>query len=124
MKRDMDTVRRIILAAAKMPYGEQLDSLDGVPQDEFIAHVIWMEEAGLVSAKALAGSGSSAKYAFVFRLTWDGCEFADAVLDDNLWNKAKTSVLKPGMSFTFDVLREWLKSEITNGLPTIRGLAG
>lgn len=124
MKRDMDTARQIILAAAKQPYGEPLNSVDGVSQEEFIMHVIWMHEAGLVIAEAQAGTGSMAKYAFVSRLTWDGCDFADAVIDDNLWRKAKTSVVMPGISFTFDVLKEWLKAEIKNGLPTLRGLSG
>ncbi|MDG2617731.1 DUF2513 domain-containing protein [Thermoleptolyngbya sichuanensis XZ-Cy5] len=62
-------------------------------------------------------------YASIGRLTWQGCEFADAVADDRLWNKAKENVLKPGISFTFDVLKEWLKAEISQGLPALRALA-
>ena len=124
MKRDMDVVRKIILAAAYLPYGDTLNELDGVPEDVFVLHVIWLKEAGLVVASAQAGSGSEAKYAIVDRLTWDGCEFADAVIDDGLWKKAKTSVLRPGISFTFDVLKEWLKAEIVNGFPTIKSVGG
>jgi len=124
MKRDMDIVRRIILATADLPYGKVLDNIDGVSSEEFVTHVIWLQEAGLVVADAQAGSGSFAQYANVSRLTWTGCEFADAVLDDTLWQKAKGSVIKPGISFTFDVLKEWLKAEITNGLPTLRNIAG
>lgn len=123
MNRDMDIVRRIALATADMPYGEQLSELEGVPQQEFVMHVIWMEEAGLVKAIASAGSGSMAMYAVVERLTWQGCEFADATRSDTLWAKAKTNVLKPGLSFTFDVLRDWLKTEISQGFPTVRALS-
>lgn len=123
MKRDMDIVRRIILATADLPYAETLEKLEGVSEEDFVLHVIWMKEAGLIVAEAHAGSGSFLKCAIVSRLTWDGCEFADAIKDDNLWAKAKDSVLKPGISFTFDVLKEWLKSEILHGLPTFRSLA-
>lgn len=106
-----------------MPYGETLSSLDGVAPEVFVTHVIWLQEAGLIEADAQAGSGSFAQYASVSRLTWAGCEFADAIQDDTLWAKAKDVVLKPGISFTFDTLKEWLKTEITNGLPTLRGLS-
>jgi len=123
MKRDMDIIRKIILATAALPYGETLSSLDGVAPEVFVTHVIWLQEASLIEADAQAGSGSFAQYASVSRLTWAGCEFADAIQDDTLWAKAKDVVLKPGISFTFDTLKEWLKTEITNGLPTLRGLA-
>lgn len=124
MKRDMDLIRRIALALVELPHGELLQQLPDVPEDVFIRHVAWMEEAGLVRAKVAEGmGGSDTGYAFVFRLTWAGCEFADAVASDTLWAKAKTNVLKPGISFTFDVLKDWLKAEITQGLPTLRALA-
>jgi hypothetical protein len=124
MKRDMDIIRRIILETAELPYGETLESLEGISEEAFITHVIWLQEAGLIEADAQAGSGSFAQYAIVFRLTWDGCEFSDAIQDDTLWNKAKEVVLKPGLSFTFDTLKEWLKAEIKNGLPSLRSLSG
>lgn len=121
MKRDMDLVRRILLAAADLPPNEQLESLDGVDESVFTQHVIWLEEAGLV--KALIADFLEGSQAEVTRLTWAGCDFVDAIRDDTLWAKAKTSVLKPSMSFTFDVLKDWLKAEISNGLPTLRGLS-
>lgn len=120
MKRDMDIVRKIILATEDMPYGGQLKAIDGVEENVFVTHVIWLKEAGLIEASALAGSGSMAKYAIVTRLTWDGCEFAAAIADETLWAKARDNVFRPGISFTFDVLKEWLKSEITQGFPSIR----
>lgn len=121
MKRDMDLIRKIVLATADLPYGKTLNQLEGVSAEEFVTHVVWLAEAGLVEAKAQAGSGSFAKYAIVQRLTWSGCEFADAIRDDTLWAKAKAVMLKPTMSFTFEVLRDWLKAEIAQGLPAIRG---
>lgn len=122
MKRDMDLVRKIILATAELGYAESLSGLPDVPEEDFIVHVHWLIEAGLVSGAFQAGQGSMAKYAMVDRLTWAGCEFADSVKSDTLWTKAKGSVLKPGISWSFEVLKDWLKAEITQGLPTLGNL--
>ncbi len=118
MKRDMDLVRRIAFATEALPFDGELHELPGVAPDSFTEHVRWMREAGLIEA-ALRPMGAGA---IVTRLTWAGCEFADAARSDTLWAKAKTSVIKPGTSFSFDLLKEWLKTEISKGFPTLGGL--
>lgn len=123
MKRNMETIRRIILATAELPYGEVLKELNGMSVEEFVMHAQWLKEAGLIDATLQAGSGSFAKFAIIFRLTWDGCEFSDAISSDTLWKKANDVFFKPGISFTFDALKEWLKTEIKNGLPTLGNIA-
>nr|WP_291585825.1 DUF2513 domain-containing protein [Comamonas sp. UBA7528] len=121
MKRDMDLIRRIALEVESQDVGEDLSGIDGVEEEVFALHVMWMKEAGLVDAVIQEYMGGET-LALVRRLTWDGCEFADAIRSDTLWKKAKDNVMKPSMSFTFDVLKDWLKTEITQGLPTIRAL--
>lgn len=119
MKRDMDIIRRILLA--RMESNElQITSLESVEPAVFVAHAQWMEEAGLIKATFFPEGKITASQAFVFRLTWNGCEFADAVASDTLWKKAKDNVIKPGLSFTFDTLKDWLKTEIAQGFPTVR----
>ncbi len=120
MQRDMDIVRRIALKTLDLPYGKHLDCLEGVDKATFAMHVIWMEEAGLIKAIISRSLGPSPPHAKVERLTWEGCEFADAVRNDTIWNKAKESVLKPASSFTFSVLKEWISAEIRDGFPTLR----
>ncbi len=124
MKRDMDLIRRIALEVEDTDFGYSLTGMqeEGVDTATFGIHAIWMKEAGLIDAVIQEYSSGEPPKVKIFRLTWAGCEFADAIRDDTLWKKAKASVLKPGMSFTFDVLKDWLKTEITQGLPTIRGL--
>ena len=123
MRRDMDLIRKIVLATADLPAHQLLKTLDGVDETDFITHVAWLEEAGLLKAKVREGlGGSDAQYAFVMRLTWAGCEFADAVRNDTIWHKAKEKVIKPSASYTFDLLKEVLKAEITQGFPTLRTL--
>lgn len=124
MRRDMDLIRRIALEVADMEFGHDLVHMrdEGVDDATFSMHVVWMKEAGLISATVQEFLEAKPPKVRVHRLTWAGCEFVDAIRDDTLWQKAKMNVLKPGMSFTFDVLKEWLKTEITQGLPTIRAL--
>lgn len=124
MKRDMDLIRRIALEVADLEFGYAVNSMEdhGVDAATFGIHAIWMQEAGLIKATIQEYQSGEPPKVLISRLTWDGCEFVDAIRDDTLWQKAKVSVLKPGMSFTFDVLKEWLKTEISQGLPTIRTL--
>lgn len=123
MQRDMDLVRAIALASTEIEPDRALSKLPDVDERTFAMHVQWMEEAGLVhAAVSPKDSKRPATFAAIYRLTWAGCEFADSVRSDTLWNKAKNNVLKPGMSFTFEVLKDWLKTEISQGLPTLRAL--
>ena len=112
MKRDMDLIRKILLATEDLPYGGQLSKLEGVPEEEFITHALWLKEAGLIEAIGQAGSGSYAKHAIVSRLTWQGTEFVSAMRDETLWAKAKKNFIGEGMSFTLDLLKAYLAAEI------------
>jgi len=120
MKRDMDLIRRMALAVTDLEFGASLTKLDDVSPEEFGIHAIWMKEAGLVDAEVVEMFDNSPPAVFINRLTWDGCEFADAVRNDTLWRKAKDTVIKPSASFTFGLLRDWLKQEIAQGLPSLR----
>ena len=120
LNRDMDLVRKIVMAIADLPEGKALNGIDGVPAALFAAHVQWLEEAGLVSAAVMPrDSPRPAMHAIAWRLTWAGCDFADAVRSDTLWAKAKENVIKPSASWTFSILTGWLKAEISKqvGIP-------
>lgn len=119
MKRDMDLVRRIALATANLEFGETLSELEGVDAYTFGEHVQLMAEADLIDAQ-IAG-GFPEPIAIVMRLTWAGNDFVDAVKDDALWKRAMSKVVKSGASFTFEILKEALKTEITQGFPSLRG---
>lgn len=122
MKRDMDLVRAIALATENLKTGETLDGLPDVEDEAFAQHAQWMLQAGLVQALVTEFVDGHLA-ANVLRLTWAGCDFAESTRDEGLWAKAKSSILTPAGSWTFDLLKEWLKAEIKNGLPTLRGLA-
>jgi len=74
----------------------------------------------MVEAALMPDNGKEpAIMARVFRLTWNGQDFADAATDDTIWKKAKEKVLQPASSWTFALLLEYLKAEIKAklGLP-------
>lgn len=119
MKRDMDIVRRIALETSDLAANMALVGLDGVDKATFGQHVIWMEEAGLLVAAIQEYASGEPPTARVRRLTWAGCDFADAVRSDTLWAKAKEMVIKPTASFTFGLLKDWLVQEIKQGFPSL-----
>lgn len=120
MKRDMDLIRRIVLTVRDSE--GVVRGLEGVEFEVYAEHVRLLEEAGLVDASIQIVPQRRVIAALIWRLTWAGQDFASAIDNDTLWSKAKESVIKPAGSWTFDVLKEWLKAEILQGLPTIRRL--
>lgn len=114
MKRDMDTVRQIVLAVREAQSG--VGGIEGMDREVFAEHVRLLEEAGLMSA-AVQVVQQRTTAAVAWRLTWAGQDFADAITSDTLWRKAKDNVIKPAGSWTFGVLLDYLKAEIARGLP-------
>jgi hypothetical protein len=110
MKRDMDVVRRIVLALQDAD--STLNGVEGVEQAIFLEHARLLVDEGLAEGHILVtGVPPKAQVANLFRLTWAGQDFADASKDETVWEKAKKHVLKPGVSWTFALLLEWLKVE-------------
>lgn len=114
MQRDMDLIRRITLAVHQSD--KPVASLEGVGRDVFAQHVQLMSEAGLVYAALQPNDMRPATTAVIWRLTWAGHEFADAIMDDTIWNKAKENVIKPAASWTFGILVEYLKVQINHSI--------
>ncbi len=83
---------------------EKLEKFTG---EEKVYHTALLIDAHLVEGEAVGISHS-----VITRLTWSGHHFLDAMRDDTVWKKAKEHVLKPGASWTFDILKEWLKAEL------------
>lgn len=119
MQRDMDLIRRIVLAVRSNPVpGEPVRRFDDVDAAVFGEHVQLLVEAGLVDA-AVQSSQHRVTVALVWRLTWAGQDFAQAIVDDTIWRKAKNQVIKPAASWTFGILLDWLKGEAASTLPRL-----
>src|ERR1700744_4948788 len=113
MKRDMEAVREILQRV------EACDFKDALMQTYDPAtthHIAIMKEAGLIEAAIVKDHRGIPSQAAVFRLTWEGHEFLDAVREDDIWNKIKQKVIKPGASWTFGFIIEYAKAEIKQRL--------
>lgn len=118
MKRDMELVRAIlneIEEKAEPTARNKKISIDGYDDAMVDAHVELLIEADLIKGTVLRG-GNGLIGSMVERLTWNGHEFVNVSRDKN-WKKAKDSLLKHGVSITFDLLLEYLKAEARKHLP-------
>jgi hypothetical protein len=112
MKRDMSLIRKILLWAIEQPQGYLTanPTLDDYSDEQIAYHVWLMQQAGLVYAIERKSFGLSSPHAIISSVTWEGHDFADSAKNDALWKKAVSIVLNEGQSFTFDLLKSWLKS--------------
>lgn len=112
MKRDMDIIRKIVVAS--MEIDDPLKAIDGVDNETFGFHAMLLEEAGLAKCFIHESSDSASPtvdLAIVWRLTWDGFEFAQSIRDPDIWEKAKTNIINPAASWSFGLLLEVVKYE-------------
>jgi hypothetical protein len=111
MKRDIDLVRQILTDMEDAPpmevhTGFHYDGYDTATVNE---HIELLIEAGLLEGKVARSNSRSV--ANVTRLTWAGHDFIQSMVDESIWKKAKEQILKPGVSWTFELLSEWAKHE-------------
>lgn len=92
MERDMDLVRRILLAVEKQgsdPAGWLADWWKGPEDEETVAyHVQLLSEAGLVELREITMEPEGRKI-FPAHLTWKGHEFIEFVRDELRWQEIK-----------------------------------
>ena len=117
MQRDMDLIRKILFTVRDA--SEPVIKAEGVEDRIFRYHANLIIEAGLAIGPVSKEIAEAAVPAFVMlhRLTWEGHDFADSISDDTIWKKAKDTVLKPSASWTFAILKEYLKGEIQKHIP-------
>lgn len=112
MKREMELIRQILHKA------EVLEFEDGEPYERYCSkttneayQITLMKDAGLVDADIKTIGGGIPCEATIIRLTWTGHDFLDSSRDSKIWKMAMKHVIKPGASWTFSILVEWLKQE-------------
>ena len=108
MKRDMEIVRLLLI---RTETGEEPEKLKDYDEQLVVYNVALMKDAGLVDARVLPDQNGVPRGAVTLRLTWAGHDFLDATRDNTVWKSAKDKVLKPGVSWTFSMLLEFLKAE-------------
>lgn len=110
MMRDLELIRKIVLAAEDSSSGWAPDPLEieGYTDAQISYHCYLLMDAGLAKGVDLTTSGSDGPEAQITQLTWAGHEFAASARNEQFWKKAMNLVQKSGGSITLGVLIELL----------------
>jgi hypothetical protein len=108
MHRDMDLVRRILLAMEANEDGFAPANLTFPDYDqEVIGHHVWlMEQGDLITAAATTVHGEAIAVALPLEITWRGYEFLAAVRDDAVWAEVRRRLKAQGMALPLVLLQE------------------
>lgn len=113
MKRDMELIRLLML---ELEQGNKPEELANYSVKDVLYNLELMNDAGLILASFIKDSEGATRTAITQRLTWAGHDFLEATRDSKIWKKAQETVIKPGLSWTFQTLLEFLKREIERQL--------
>src|SRR5437016_614225 len=118
MKRDMELVRKILLAIEEEPTGRAPRELkiEGYTDDEIGHHAYLMAEAGLIDGARVDGMHSPSRQVHPTVITWAGHEFLAASRDESIWKKAMGIVKEKGGAVTVGVLTQLLTNLVKNNL--------
>ena len=111
MKRDMNLVRKIMLAieASERPLDSTLIRISGYAGESITEHMRLLNEAGLIEGISSYSVEHRQKW-IELRLTWGGHDFLDAARNENLWDETMSTVRAQTGSVSFDVLKGLLAS--------------
>ncbi|EPM6964304.1 TPA: DUF2513 domain-containing protein [Vibrio harveyi] len=103
MKRDMELIRKLLLAVEKNPRELQVEGYD---VEEVGYHTLLLIEAGLldgITSDTLDNTSIVPTFISVNRLTWDGHEFLDNIRKEEVWNTIKSEFKDASISTVFSV---------------------
>lgn len=106
MRRDIDLVRHILLAVEDADRPVKARELVGEDRTfpEVVYHIELLRAHGLVDADVTRMRGATS--AVVKGLTWEGCDYLDAMRDDRVWERAKVAVAAAVGTTTLAVFKE------------------
>jgi len=108
VKRDMELIRRVMLAAEKNkdPYEVVDPKFEGHNETEISYQIALLDDAGLLHGQDRSAIG-------VFRwsagaLTWRGHEFVEAIRDEAVWKEALAIAGMTDDGVVFEILQKAL----------------
>lgn len=109
MKRDMDLIRKMLIAVEESPRGyADTITVDGYTDDQIGYHGYLAVQAGLAEGADVTAMGASGPNWMLLNLTWEGHEFLDAARDDSRWRAAMEKIGKSAGSVPVPVLVQLL----------------
>lgn len=109
MKRDMELIRKIVLAAEEVEggYVPRL-SIDGYSDEQIGYHNYLIVDAGLATGNNVSFKGATAPQWSLSCLTSAGHDFADASRSETIWRRAMAAVKDSAGSVTIAVMTQLL----------------
>lgn len=106
MKRDMDLVRKIMLAveASERPLDSSLIRIGGYSGETITEHMRLLNEAGLIEGISAYSVEHRLKW-IELRLTWNGHDFLDAARNESVWVETISEVRRKSGAVPFEVLK-------------------
>lgn len=108
MKRDMDLVRSILIAAEKSD--GPLDVLklceSGISARDAAFQVELMEAHGLIEATCKCSFEHMPTIVKVKSLTWEGYDYLDAIRSDSVWQRSKAAIKEAVGDAPLSVIKE------------------
>jgi DNA-binding transcriptional ArsR family regulator len=128
MKRNMDTIRTLLLRLEALPMSpsdiviiggsdEELQ-IDGQEPDAVDYHLYLLRENGLIDSPGSQPLNGRITFR---RLTWAGHDFLDSVRDDEIWRKTKLGAEQAG-GWTFDLITDLAKGLIKTQIKKYTGV--
>jgi hypothetical protein len=127
MKRDMEIIRKVLLAIEEQYEDVVLYELevDGLDMKTIAYHCKVLYDGGFISNYAGDFASGNLHTFAVGSLTWEGHEFLDKIRDETIWEKTKSTIAKEGLPMVLDVVKNIATSivgEMTKS--AIKGLTG
>ena len=118
MKRDLELIRKMVLAIEDAPSGwaPQDLKIEGYTDEQIGYHAYLLVDAGLAKGEDASTLGSPSPVGFISRLNWAGHEFADAARDETRWRRAMGFVQEKTGTVTIGVLTQLLVSLMKGAL--------
>ena len=118
MKRNLDLIRKLVLAVEDLPTGTALNEIEieGYSPDEIGYHSYLVVDAGLAKGIDVQTLSDTSPNWQILHLTSEGHDFADAARSESTWNKAKGIIAAKGGSATIDVMKQVLIGVIKHTL--------
>jgi hypothetical protein len=130
MKRDMNLVREILLAAEKLPAGSTGNKIEisGYTTTGITYHVFIMSQAGLLffwpptreiredpHSSVSLGEMMAGSYGIkVIGLTWQGQEHLDTLRSPKLFERAKEEIGKKAIGVPFEVVTHVIREALNS----------
>ncbi len=118
MKRNLDLIRKLVLAVEDCPTGTVLDEIqiDGYTPEQIGYHSYLLVDSGLAEGIDVGTLSDTSPNWLVQHLTSAGHDFADAARNESTWQKASDIVKEKAGSVTLDVMKQVLIGLVKNTL--------